>query len=307
MRVAPTPACTPGARSSASTRPPPTSTSTSWPGRSTSCCGPAIVVRDAPRSADDFDARFSARVARYRYTVLNRPVPDPFLAATVVARRAAARPAGSCAWPATRSSASTTSRRSAGAPKRGAGEPPASLVRRVRRGPLGRPRRRACCGSRSRPTPSATRWCAASSARSSRSGSAGRRRRSSRPSCRPRDRQAAGQLAPPAGAVPLRGGVLSRLGLRRPVVSCTRQLARRRLAGLREPIRVGGPHGYWQLRAPRGRPPSRRRRPAPGGPVDHGGARGRRLVRPAGRGHLRRRPGRRCSPTTATRRRSTSP
>ena len=30
----------------------------------------------------DFDARFSARARRYRYTVVNRPVPDPFLAAT---------------------------------------------------------------------------------------------------------------------------------------------------------------------------------------------------------------------------------
>ena len=30
----------------------------------------------------DFDARFDARARRYRYTVLNRPVPDPFLAAT---------------------------------------------------------------------------------------------------------------------------------------------------------------------------------------------------------------------------------
>ena len=45
-------------------------------------CGPAIVVREVERAADDFDARFSARARTYRYTVLNRPVPDPFLAAT---------------------------------------------------------------------------------------------------------------------------------------------------------------------------------------------------------------------------------
>src|SRR5205807_10196405 len=42
--------------------------------------GPAIVVRRAERAASDFDARFSATARRYRYTVLNRPVPDPFLA-----------------------------------------------------------------------------------------------------------------------------------------------------------------------------------------------------------------------------------
>jgi tRNA pseudouridine38-40 synthase len=45
-------------------------------------CAPAIVVRELTVVADDFDARFSARARTYRYTVLNRPVPDPFLAAT---------------------------------------------------------------------------------------------------------------------------------------------------------------------------------------------------------------------------------
>ncbi len=45
-------------------------------------CAPAIVVREAALAGDDFDARFSARLRRYRYTVVNRPVPDPFLAAT---------------------------------------------------------------------------------------------------------------------------------------------------------------------------------------------------------------------------------
>lgn len=43
---------------------------------------PAIVVREAEIASDRFDARFSARARRYRYSVLNRPVPDPFLAAT---------------------------------------------------------------------------------------------------------------------------------------------------------------------------------------------------------------------------------
>ncbi|MBL8776582.1 MAG: tRNA pseudouridine(38-40) synthase TruA [Acidimicrobiales bacterium] len=45
-------------------------------------CGPAIVVREAAVAPDDFDARNSATARAYRYTVLNRPVPDPFLAAT---------------------------------------------------------------------------------------------------------------------------------------------------------------------------------------------------------------------------------
>jgi tRNA pseudouridine38-40 synthase len=43
---------------------------------------PAIVVRAAEPASDDFDARYSARWRRYRYTIVNRPVPDPFAAAT---------------------------------------------------------------------------------------------------------------------------------------------------------------------------------------------------------------------------------
>lgn len=45
-------------------------------------CAPAIVVRDAAVVPGDFDARFSARSRFYRYTVLHRDLPDPFLAAT---------------------------------------------------------------------------------------------------------------------------------------------------------------------------------------------------------------------------------
>jgi tRNA pseudouridine38-40 synthase len=47
-----------------------------------SMCGPEIVVRDATEADAGFDARHSATARCYRYTILNRPVPDPFLAAT---------------------------------------------------------------------------------------------------------------------------------------------------------------------------------------------------------------------------------
>lgn len=43
---------------------------------------PAVVMREIAETSDDFDARFSAVSRRYRYTVLNRPLPDPFLAST---------------------------------------------------------------------------------------------------------------------------------------------------------------------------------------------------------------------------------
>lgn len=45
-------------------------------------CGPDVVVRELDLAAPDFDARFSARARTYRYTVLNRRVPDPFLMRT---------------------------------------------------------------------------------------------------------------------------------------------------------------------------------------------------------------------------------
>ena len=45
-------------------------------------CGPHIVVREATWASEDFHARFSAHWRHYKYTVLNSPVPDPFLADT---------------------------------------------------------------------------------------------------------------------------------------------------------------------------------------------------------------------------------
>ncbi|MCU4186339.1 tRNA pseudouridine(38-40) synthase TruA [Acidiferrimicrobium sp. IK] len=43
---------------------------------------PAVVVRSAEIAAPGFDARHDAKGRRYRYTIVNRPVPDPFLAHT---------------------------------------------------------------------------------------------------------------------------------------------------------------------------------------------------------------------------------
>jgi tRNA pseudouridine38-40 synthase len=43
-------------------------------------CGPAVVVREVDVADPSFDARFSATSRLYRYTIVNRPWPDPFLA-----------------------------------------------------------------------------------------------------------------------------------------------------------------------------------------------------------------------------------
>lgn len=44
--------------------------------------GPHVVARRVDLAPADFSARFSATGRRYRYTVVNRDVPDPFLAGT---------------------------------------------------------------------------------------------------------------------------------------------------------------------------------------------------------------------------------
>ncbi|HEX3393839.1 MAG TPA: tRNA pseudouridine(38-40) synthase TruA [Acidimicrobiales bacterium] len=43
---------------------------------------PAVVVRAVEAAPEGFDARRWARSRSYRYTILNHPLPDPFLAAT---------------------------------------------------------------------------------------------------------------------------------------------------------------------------------------------------------------------------------
>ncbi len=42
-------------------------------------CGPEVVVRRVDIVSNDFDARYSAAWRSYRYRILNRLVPDPFL------------------------------------------------------------------------------------------------------------------------------------------------------------------------------------------------------------------------------------
>jgi len=42
--------------------------------------GPEVVLRSVERVRGDFDARHSATARTYRYTIVNRDVPDPFLA-----------------------------------------------------------------------------------------------------------------------------------------------------------------------------------------------------------------------------------
>jgi tRNA pseudouridine38-40 synthase len=46
--------------------------------RLTKLLAPAIVVRDVSAAPEGWDARRSACLRRYRYTILNRPLPDPF-------------------------------------------------------------------------------------------------------------------------------------------------------------------------------------------------------------------------------------
>jgi tRNA pseudouridine38-40 synthase len=45
-------------------------------------CGPSVVLRDLVVADPQFDARRSAKARHYRYTIVNRAVPDPFLAKT---------------------------------------------------------------------------------------------------------------------------------------------------------------------------------------------------------------------------------
>lgn len=93
-------------------------------------CRPAIAVRDVEVAPVGFDARFSATARGYRYTILNRDVPDPFLARTAwhVAEPLDLRAMVLGCDPLIGEHDFSSFCR---APKVGAGQPPASMVRRV--------------------------------------------------------------------------------------------------------------------------------------------------------------------------------
>ena len=161
-------------------------------------CGPAVVAREvAVADRADFDARFDATARRYRYTILNRPVPDPFLAATAwhVAQPLDLRAMQAACDPLIGEHDFTSFCR------RPKDRPEASLVRRVlgRPGSATRRRGRESCGSASRPPPSATRWSARSPAPSSTSASASAPPPTSWPPSAPATRSTAGPVAAPHG------------------------------------------------------------------------------------------------------------
>lgn len=54
----------------------------SLPKKLNSLCGPHIAVRAAQWVEASFHARFTAIWRHYRYTILNSPTPDPFMAST---------------------------------------------------------------------------------------------------------------------------------------------------------------------------------------------------------------------------------
>ena len=137
-------------------------------------CAPAIAVRDAAWVDGEFDARFSASWRHYRYDVWNAPSPNPLLAGrawfvpqplAVWAMQAACDPligehdfTSFCRAP--KVGPKSPSRRSCGACCRRAGASSSTP---------------GTCASRSGRMPSAIRWSARSSARSSTSASARRR------------------------------------------------------------------------------------------------------------------------------------
>ena len=59
---------------------------------------PAVAVREATVAPPDFDARHSATWRSYRYSVLNRVVPDPFRAGQRAGASSPAPPHGLCLW-----------------------------------------------------------------------------------------------------------------------------------------------------------------------------------------------------------------
>ena len=155
---------------------------------------PAVVVRSAAEvAAGGFDARRSATGRRYRYTVRNHPVADPFTAGT--------------AWHVARP-LDLAAMRLACDPLLGEHDFSSFCRRPPQPGrrwcgwsgtPVGSIWGTGCCASRSRRRRSASRWSDPSSAPWSRSGTGRRRAGDMAAVVRAGRRSAAGQLAPPHG------------------------------------------------------------------------------------------------------------
>ena len=161
---APTGACTPGARWCRSTSRRRLDLDALQ--RSlTKLCGPEVAIREVAAGRADFDARFSARSRRYRYQVLNRPAPDPFRARFAWHAPGPLEPellTLACDPFVGEHDFSAFCRR----PKVAAGRRSRCASCGGCCGRAGPMTATACCASRSRPPRSATRWCAASWARS---------------------------------------------------------------------------------------------------------------------------------------------
>ena len=199
-------------------RPPRASTLPPCSARSTSCAGRTLRSPRRASSATDFDARHSALARLYRYTVLNRPVPDPFLARR---RGTSSQPLdldGTAPRVRPAHRRATTSRRSAGARSSRTTTSRRRWCATSRRPLGGRRRRRAAVLDRGRRR-SATRWCGASSGRWSTWAPAAGTPATCWPSCGPRtDRPQPRSPRPTACAsgrsvTPDRGTVASPLGV----------------------------------------------------------------------------------------------
>ena len=124
-----------------------------------------LVVTAASKVSTDFHARFSAVARRYRYRLLNAPLRDPLRLGVVwhvpePLDRAAMDAGGSVLLATTTSRRSAVARRTLRRPRWCGVSPTWSSWRPVTN-----------CGSRSKRTRSAIRWCAQSSVCSSTSGS----------------------------------------------------------------------------------------------------------------------------------------